>query len=104
LFFDLCVGKSAVIPRRTSCEIEPLQAVYNTKQALVAAEKALAENMFDMEAMVEKLRGVRYISTLVIEQLDPDLKTFFRINTPLDLKRAVVLGKPRPPEKGKRRR
>jgi molybdopterin-guanine dinucleotide biosynthesis protein A len=47
-----------------------------------------------MRAMIEKLRGVRYVSTLVIQQLDPDLKTFFNINTPLDLKKAMVMVKP----------
>ena len=101
LLFDCCIGKAAAIPRWTDQEIEPLHAVYNTKQALKAAKEALAENEFDMQAMVEKLRGVRYISTMVIEQLDPDLKTFFNINTPLDLKKAAVMGKPRKTSKTK---
>ena len=95
LLFELCVGKAAVVPRWTNMEIEPLHAVYQTKQALEAAKEALAENKLDMRAMVEKLRGVRYVSTLVIEQLDPDLRTFFNINTPLDLKKAMVMSKPR---------
>jgi molybdopterin-guanine dinucleotide biosynthesis protein A len=44
--------------------------------------------------MIEKLRGVRYVSTLVIQQLDPDLRAFFNINTPLDLKKAIAMVKP----------
>jgi molybdopterin-guanine dinucleotide biosynthesis protein A len=41
--------------------------------------------------MVDKLRGVRYVSTLVLRQLDPELKSFFNVNTPLDLKRAEAM-------------
>ena len=93
LLLDLCIGKSAAIPRWTNRRIEPLHAAYNVKQALVAAKGALAENEFEMEAMVEKMCGVRYISTLVIEQLDPDLRTFFSVNASVDLKRAEAMNK-----------
>jgi molybdopterin-guanine dinucleotide biosynthesis protein A len=103
LLFDCCVGKAATVPRWTNQDIEPLHAVYHTKQALVAAEEALAENELDMQAMVERLHGVRYISTMVIEQLDPDFKTFFNVNTPLDLKKAAVMGKPRKTSKDKKK-
>jgi molybdopterin-guanine dinucleotide biosynthesis protein A len=95
LLLDCAVGKSAVVARSPDCEVEALHAVYNTKVALEATKETLACGEFDMEAMVERLRGVRYMSTMVIEQLDPDFKTFFRIITPLDLKKAVVMLKPR---------
>ena len=101
LLFELCIGKSAAVPRWTNSQIEPLHAVYQTKQALEAAKKALAENELDMQAMVSKMIGVRYISTLVIEQLDPDLRTFFNINAPLDLKKAMIMIKPRKTRKQK---
>ncbi len=96
LLFELCIGKAAVVPRWTNMEIEPLHAVYHTRLALEVAKEALAENKLEVRAMVERLRGVRYVSTLVIEQLDPDLRTFFNINTPLDLKKAMALNKPKP--------
>ncbi len=95
LLFDLSTAKSAVIPRSPDCEMEPLQAVYNTAQALDAAKLALESNEFDLQDMISKLRGVRFISTMVIEQLDPDLKTFFTIYTPLDMRKAGVMLKPR---------
>jgi molybdenum cofactor guanylyltransferase len=103
LLFDCCIGKAAAVPRWTNQDIEPLHAVYNTKQALIATEEALAENELDVQAIVERLRGVRYISTMVIEQLDPDFKTFFTIDTPLDLKKAAVMGKPRKTSKDKKK-
>jgi molybdopterin-guanine dinucleotide biosynthesis protein A len=88
LLLDLCVNKAAVIPRWPNCFIEPLQAVYCTSVALKAAEEALSCQEFTMQAMIDRLRGVRYVSTLVLQQLDPELRTFMNVNTPFDLKRA----------------
>jgi molybdopterin-guanine dinucleotide biosynthesis protein A len=94
LLFELCLNKAAVIPRWPNCQIEPLHAIYQTKLALEAAKTAVSEGKMNVRAMIEKLRGVRYVSTLVIQQLDPDLHTFFNINTPADLKRAMAMVKP----------
>jgi molybdopterin-guanine dinucleotide biosynthesis protein A len=88
LLLELCSNKSAVIPRWPSGYIEPLQAVYRTKRALEAAKNALGEGKRNMLSMIEKLRGVRYVSTLVLQQVDPKLMTFFNINTPMDLEKA----------------
>jgi molybdopterin-guanine dinucleotide biosynthesis protein A len=95
LLFELCQNRAAAIPRWPNENIEPLHAVYQTKAAFEAAMSAVAEGKLNMRAMIEKLIGVRYISTLVIQQLDPDLRTFFNINTPVDLKKAAVLAKPK---------
>jgi len=95
LLFELCLGKSAAIPRWPNGQIEPLHAVYQTKVALEAAKIAVGEGKLNVRAMIEKMRGVRYVSTLVVQQLDPDFRTFFNINTPLDLKKAVAMIKPR---------
>jgi molybdopterin-guanine dinucleotide biosynthesis protein A len=88
LLLELCINKSAVIPRWPNCCTEPLQAAYCTKPAMNAAREALSVEKFNMQAMVDKLRGIRYISTLVLEQLDPELKTFLNVNTAMDLKKA----------------
>ena len=93
--FELSAGKSAVVPRWTSLECEPMHAVYNTGLAAEAARKALQVGEVDMAAVPACLRGVRYVSTMVIEQLDPDFRSFFRVRTPLDLKKAAVMAKPR---------
>ncbi len=91
LFFDLCSGKSAVIPRWPNQQIEPLHSVYQTKNALAAARLAIEEGLLNVRAMIERLRGVRYVSTLVVQELDPELRTFFNVNTPLDLRMAEGL-------------
>ena len=95
LFFELCPGKTAVVPRWPTQEIEPLHAVYHTKSALEAARIAIGEGSADLTAMVEHLGGVRYVSTLVVQEFDPELKTFFTVNTPVDLKMAETLAKPK---------
>ena len=58
LFFELCHGKTAVIPRWPDEQIEPMHAVYHTKSALEAARIALEEGKLDLESMVENLGGV----------------------------------------------
>jgi hypothetical protein len=60
-----------------------------------AARDAQANGAFEVEDMVSTMRGIRYLSTMVVEQLDPDFRTFFKVNSPLDLKKAVMLTKPR---------
>jgi molybdopterin-guanine dinucleotide biosynthesis protein A len=91
LLFDLCQNKTAVIPRWPNCHIEPLHSIYKTKPALTASKTAVDEGKLNMRAMIEKLHGVRYVSTMVIQQLDPELNTFFNINTPSDLKQAAFV-------------
>jgi molybdopterin-guanine dinucleotide biosynthesis protein A len=95
LLLDLSVNKTAVIPRWPNCYIEPLQAVYHTRSVLEASTEALEEGNMTMQSMVSKLIGVRYVSTLVLQQLDPELNTFFNVNSPLDLKKAENLLKRR---------
>ena len=88
LLFDACNNRRAVIPRWPSGYIEPLQAVYHTQSAIIAAKTALDQGLMSMRSIIENLKEVRYISTVVLEQLEPRLTTFFNINTPEDLKKA----------------
>ncbi len=88
---EISVNRGAVIPRWPSRYIEPLQAVYHTRSALTAGEKALKQGKLDLRSMIACLRGVRYVSTVVLRQMDTKLLTFFNINTPKDLKRAESL-------------
>jgi len=88
LLLDLCKSKSAAIPRWPNGYIEPLQAAYNVTHASEAARAALKEGKRDMLAMVAHLHGIRYVSTLVLQQYDEKLTTFLNINTVADWKKA----------------
>jgi len=93
LLLDLCINKSAVIPRWPNGYIEPLQAAYHTKSALSAARTVLEQGKLDLQSMIASLKGVRYVSTMVLQQLDPKLLTFFNVNNPEDLRRAEQMMK-----------
>jgi len=91
LLLDLCEGRNAAIPRWPDGKIEPLQAAYNVKSAVRAARTALDEGKHDMLGMIAHLRGIRYVSTLVLQQYDEKLTTFFNINTVGDWMRAEAM-------------
>jgi len=91
LLFELSQNVDAVIPRWPNGYIEPLQAAYRTSSALSAAKKALEKGQSTMRSMIPFLGRVRYLSTIVIEELNPHLTTFFNVNTPMDLKKAERL-------------
>ena len=91
LLFEISPGTDAVIPRWPNGYIEPLQAVYRTSCALRAAREAVEGGEARMRSMIALLRTVRYISTLVIKNIDPHLATFYNINTSEDLREAETL-------------
>lgn len=93
LLLDLSANRNAVVPRWPSGYIEPLQAVYRTKSALVAAEKAMGQDRLELRSMIANLSKVRYVSTMALQQVDPELLTFFNVNTPGDLKKAESIVK-----------
>lgn len=88
LLLDLCNNRTTVIPRWPNGYIEPLQAVYHTESALIAAKKAFTEGHLNMRSMIKKIAKVHYVSTTILEIYDPDLLTFFNVNTPQDLLKA----------------
>ncbi len=92
---DVCEGKSAAIPKWPNGFIEPLQAAYNTKSAFSAAKKAVDGGEFTMQAMINRLLSVRYVSTLVLQEFDSKLLTFFNVNMMSDLKKAESIIKHR---------
>ncbi len=71
LLFECGIGKSATIPRTPDQESSPLHAVYKRSIVIEEAKRALAEGISDLEVMIEGMRGVRYMSTMIFEQLTP---------------------------------
>jgi molybdopterin-guanine dinucleotide biosynthesis protein A len=91
LLFELSRNMDAVIPRWPNGYIEPLQAVYRTSSALTAAKEAIEKGEARLQSMISLLKRVRYLSTIVIEEMNHDLTTFFNVNDAIDLKRAENL-------------
>jgi len=101
LLFNIAVNVDAVIPRWPNDYIEPLQAVYRTEAALDASRRAIEKGERRMWSMISLLKSVRYISTIVIREIDPEMLTFFNINTPLDLRKAEAIIRRKLAVKGK---
>lgn len=81
-------GVDAVIPRWPNGYIEPLQAFYRTSTALRAAEEALNRGERSFREMIRSLNKVVYVNVDELKRFDPDLVTFFNINSGEELLRA----------------
>ena len=83
----------AIIPK-TSAGMEPLCAAYS-KQCLKTVEQHLAQQKFKIQLAIRSHR-IKKIPEIILREKDPDLISFFNINTPADLARAeeMVAAKP----------
>ena len=78
-------GIDVVVPK-TALGIEPLCAVYS-RRCLPAVQNALERNNLKIRNFFNKLK-VKEIPASVLQKIDPDLVSFFNINTPEDLEKA----------------
>jgi len=78
-----------VIVPETSTGFEPLCAVYS-KQALATVENRLMRQEFKIRRIFQSLR-VKKIPEDVLRKADPELISFFNVNTPEDLAKAESL-------------
>jgi molybdopterin-guanine dinucleotide biosynthesis protein A len=78
-----------IIMPETAAGFEPLCAIYS-KRCLKQAEQHLKENKFKIQWAFRGHR-IKYIPVSVLLQKDPELISFFNINTPQDLVRAEEL-------------
>jgi molybdopterin-guanine dinucleotide biosynthesis protein A len=88
--FDLVLseaepGFDAVMPE-TPSGLEPLFAIYS-RHALEAVERHVRQEKFKIRRVFQNLR-VKIIPASRVLEADPELDTFFNINTPEDLKAA----------------
>jgi len=75
-----------IIMPETTAGFEPLCAIYS-KRCLKQAEQHLKENKYKIQWAFQGHR-IKYIQENVLIKKDPDLRSFFNINTPEDLKLA----------------
>jgi molybdopterin-guanine dinucleotide biosynthesis protein A len=85
-------GAEAAIPRSKAGHLEPLQAVYRRDSMLREAEQALAEGCLSPIDAISRLTRVVYVSIEdEIRTMDPELRTFFNMNTRGDVERAEAI-------------
>ena len=86
LLFQRASGADAAIPRWRNGDIEPLEAVYKTASTLRAARATLVPSGLRLREMIRKLAQVVYVSVEDdVGRVDPDLRTFFNVNTKEDM-------------------
>jgi molybdopterin-guanine dinucleotide biosynthesis protein A len=78
-------GIDLVIPQ-TSAGLEPLCAAYS-QRCLKAAEEHILQNKFKIQMALSGKR-IKKIPEDVLRQKDPELRSFFNVNSPEDLARA----------------
>jgi len=81
--------KYDVIIPQTQAGLEPLCAVYS-KRCLPFIQRMMTQNLLKIQTFFNKV-PVKTLSEKVLRDIDPDLISFFNINTPEDLKHASVL-------------
>jgi molybdopterin-guanine dinucleotide biosynthesis protein A len=82
-----------VIIPQTQAGFEPLCAAYS-KRCLPLIQHQMIQNRLKIQAFFNKVR-VKTISEKILRDVDPELMSFFNINTPEDLKKASLLLKER---------
>jgi len=81
-------GYDCCIPRWNNGYIEPLLAIYPTKNAYFRSEEKLLKNEFQLTSLAENKWKIKYLSIEdSIKPFDEDLVSFININTRDDLKR-----------------
>ncbi|MCW3988230.1 MAG: molybdenum cofactor guanylyltransferase [Candidatus Bathyarchaeota archaeon] len=91
MLIRLAPSNDAVVPRWPNGYIEPLQAIYRTKEAYRASMESIASKELMLINMISRLKEVLYLSTTVIKQLDKELLTFHNINVFKDLEKIQSL-------------
>lgn len=84
-------GVDAAIPRWPNGYLEPLHSVYKVSAALRGCEEAIREGGSRIHSMIERLDRTAYVPIEELRRLDPDLLTFFNINSVEDLERAEAI-------------
>jgi molybdenum cofactor guanylyltransferase len=85
--FELVEDYDAVVPIQAKSIIEPLHAVYYRDSTIQACIRALKRGARKISAPLEHLR-VRYLPVESFRAVDPELLTFFNLNTKEDLEEA----------------
>ena len=86
---ELANGFDVVIPH-VEGQPQPMHAVYRRNACRAAIEDSLAQGRRRMIAFLDAVR-VRTVPEDEIRSVDPELRSFFNVNTPEDLERARAL-------------
>jgi molybdopterin-guanine dinucleotide biosynthesis protein A len=87
-------GYDAAVPRWPNGYTEPLHSVYRVKASIKACTDTMVERDFRISGMISRLRTI-YVPVEEVRKLDPELLTFFNVNSHEDLNKAEEILKSR---------
>jgi len=85
----LSEGYDAIVPRLKKGMVEPLHAVYS-ETCLDKIKIRLDNNQLGVHSFLETVK-VRYVARAESQKYDPQLLSFFNVNYPADIDRAMAL-------------
>jgi molybdenum cofactor guanylyltransferase len=88
--FELAKGWDAAVPTRENGMMEPLHSVYKRDALLSACQRAIEHGERRIRVPLSMLR-VKCVAVELLKNLDPELLTFFNLNTREDLDLARCL-------------
>jgi len=86
--FQAAEGHDAAIPIWPNGYIEPLHSVYEVQKTVRAIKRALRTEQSSNRDMIKHLKKVKYVPVEELRSYDPELRTFFNVNRPEDLREA----------------
>jgi molybdopterin-guanine dinucleotide biosynthesis protein A len=75
------MGFDALVPRWPNGFIEPLHAVYRIRAFKEAIERSIAKGRMKVSDSIDELRKVCFLEAEQLRKFDPELLTFFNVNT-----------------------
>ena len=81
----------AVIPQFPNRYIEPLCAIYGKEAAIEALKQTITEKSFRLRIFIERIPAAHFLPVGEIRAIDPELQTFFNVNTRYDLEKFIKI-------------
>jgi molybdopterin-guanine dinucleotide biosynthesis protein A len=86
MLYERAKGRGGAVPRWPNGYLEPLQAIYDTRELLEAANRAWERNDMRLAEVLKLVPDLVYVSTDELRKVDPFLKTFLNVNSPEELR------------------
>ncbi len=88
--FELAKGYDAAVPVQPEGYMDTLHSVYRREKMRLACERAIARGERKISAPLREMK-LNLVPVEILSPLDPELLTFFNVNTREDLKAALKL-------------
>jgi len=86
--FQVAEGHDAAIPIWPNGYVEPLHSVYEVQNTVRAIRLALRTERSSNRDVIKHLKDVKYVPVEELRGYDPELRTFFNVNRPEELREA----------------